>query len=330
MADLMTRAIRIHRQGAPEVMEWEELPVAAPGPGEALLRQTAIGINFVDIYHRTGQFGAHDSPPLPLVLGVQGAGRVETVGPSVTGVREGDRVAYVGAIGAYAERRLMPANRLVKLPDDVSDELAAAALLRGLTAEYLLRRLYKVRAGNTVLVHAAAGGVGLVLCQWAKALGATVIGTVGTEAKAEIARAHGCAHPIVYGREDFVARVETLTGGAGVDVVYDSVGKATFMDSLACLRPRGMAVNFGTASGQVEPFPLQRLHKKSLIVTRPTLGSWIAAREELDAAVAAFFAVLRDRTVKVPITQRFPLRQAAEAHRALESRATTGSLVLLP
>jgi NADPH:quinone reductase len=181
-----------------------------------------------------------------------------------------------------------------------------------------------------VLVHAAAGGVGLVLCQWAKALGATVIGTVGTEAKAEIARAHGCAHPIVYGRKDFVARVEALTGGAGVDVVYDSVGKATFMGSLACLRPRGMAVNFGTASGQVEPFPLQRLHKKSLIVTRPTLGSWIAAREELDAAVAAFFAVLRDGTVKVPITQRFPLRQAAEAHRALESRATTGSLVLLP
>jgi NADPH2:quinone reductase len=267
---------------------------------------------------------------LPLVLGVQGAGRVEAVGREVTNVQEGDRVAYVGTIGAYAERRLVPAHRLVKLPDNVSEELAAAALLRGLSAEYLLRRLFRVRSGDTVLVHAAAGGVGLVLCQWAKALGATVLGTVGSDAKAETARAHGCDHPIVYTRDDFVARVEALTGGAGVHVVYDSVGKATFMGSLDCLRTRGMAINFGTASGQVEPFPLQRLHSKSLVVTRPTLGSWIAARHELDAAVDAFFAVLRDGTVKVPITARFPLRDAAEAHRALESRATTGSLVLLP
>jgi NADPH2:quinone reductase len=330
MPEFTTRAIRIHRQGGPEVLEWESVPLAAPGPGEALLRQTAIGINFVDVYHRSGQFGAHDSPPLPLVLGVQGVGRVEAVGPEVAGLVAGDRVAYVGAIGAYAERRLMPAHRLVNLPDDVSDELAAAALLRGLTAEYLLRRLYPVRPGVTILVHAAAGGVGLVLCQWAKALGASVIGTVGSDAKAEVARAHGCDHPIVYTREDFVAAVETLTGGNGVHVVYDSVGKATFMGSLACLRTRGMAINYGTASGQVEPFPLQRLHSRSLIVTRPTLGSWIAARAELDAAVDAFFAVLRNGTVKVPITGRFALRDAAAAHRALESRATTGSLVLLP
>jgi NADPH2:quinone reductase len=330
MPEATTRAIRIHRQGGPEVLEWESVPLVAPGAGEVLLRQTAIGINFVDVYHRTGQFGAHDSPPLPLVLGVQGVGRVEAVGSGVANVAEGDRVAYVGVIGAYAERRLAPASRLVKLPDDISDELAAAALLRGLTAEYLLRRLYNVRPGVRVLVHAAAGGVGLVLCQWAKALGATVIGTVGTEAKAEIARAHGCDHPVVYTKEDFVAAVERLTGGGGVHVVYDSVGKATFMGSLACLRTRGMALNFGTASGQVEPFPLQRLHSKSLIVTRPTLGSWIAARDELDAGVDAFFAVLRSGTVKVSITGRYPLRDAAEAHRALESRATTGSLVLLP
>jgi NADPH2:quinone reductase len=326
----MPGVIRIRRQGGPEVLEWDEAPLAAPGPGEALIRQTAIGLNFVDIYHRSGQFGAHDSPKLPLVLGVQGAGRVEAVGPDVTLVKPGDRVAYVGAPGAYAESRLMPADRLVHLPADISDELAAAALLRGLTAEYLLRRLHVVRSGDRILVHAAAGGVGLVLCQWAKALGATVIGTVSTDEKAKIAAAHGCDHPIVYTREDFVARVAALTGSAGVGVVYDSVGKDTFMGSLACLRPRGIAINYGTASGQVEAFPLQHLHSKSLIVTRPTLRSWIAERSELDAAVAAFFKVLTDGTVKVPITARFPLREAAAAHRALESRSTFGSMILVP
>ena len=264
------------------------------------------------------------------MLGVQGVGVVEATGAGVGEIRTGDRVAYVGVRGAYCERRLVPADRMVTLPDDLSDVDAAVLLLRGLTAEYLLRRLYRVRPGDTILFHAAAGGVGLIACQWAKALGTTVIGTVGSDAKADIARAHGCDHVIVYTREDFVARVKEITDGQGVPVVYDSVGRDTFMGSLDCLRPMGMAVNFGTASGQVEPFPLQRLHHNSLVVTRPTLGTWITERGDLDAACAEVFAVVRDGTVKVEASRTYPLHAAAQAHHDLESRNTTGGMALIP
>ena len=323
----MNKVIRIHRYGGPEVMQWEDAEVGDPGPGEARIRHTAVGLNFVDIYHRTGQFGTE---ALPLVLGVQGVGVVEATGAGVGEIRTGDRVAYVGVRGAYCESRLVPADRMVILPDDVSDVHAAVLLLRGLTAEYLLRRLYRVQRGDTILFHAAAGGVGLIACQWAKALGATVIGTVGSDAKADIARAHGCDHVIVYTREDFVARVKEITDGQGVPVVYDSVGRDTFMGSLDCLRPMGMAVNFGTASGQVEPFPLQRLHHNSLVVTRPTLATWIAKRGDLDAAATEVFAVVRDGTVKVEASRTYPLHAAAEAHHDLESRDTTGGMALIP
>ena len=323
----MNKVIRIHRYGGPEVMQWEDAEVGDPGPGEARIRHTAVGLNFVDIYHRAGQFGAE---ALPMVLCVQGVGVVEATGAGVGEIRTGDRVAYVGVRGAYCERRLVPADRMVILPDDLSDVDAAVLLLRGLTAEYLLRRLYRVQPGDTILFHAAAGGVGLIACQWAKALGATVIGTVGSDAKADIARAHGCDHVIVYTREDFVARVKEITGGQGVPVVYDSVGRDTFMGSLDCLRPMGIAVNFGTASGQVEPFPLQRLHHNSLVVTRPTLATWIAERGDLDAACAEVFAVVRDGTVKVEASRTYPLHAAAQAHRDLESRNTTGAMILVP
>ena len=323
----MNKVIRIHRYGGPEVMQWEDGEVGDPGPGEARIRHTAVGLNFVDIYHRTGQFGAE---ALPLVLGVQGVGVVEATGAGVGEIRTGDRVAYVGVRGAYCERRLVPADRMVILPDDLSDVHAAVLLLRGLTAEYLLRRLYRVQPGDTILFHAAAGGVGLIACQWAKALGATVIGTVGSDAKADIARAHGCDHVIVYTREDFVARVKEITGGQGVPVVYDSVGRDTFMGSLDCLRPMGIAVNFGTASGQVEPFPLQRLHHNSLVVTRPTLATWIAERSDLDAACTEVFAVVGDGTVKVEASRTYPLHAAAQAHHDLESRTTTGGMALIP
>jgi len=323
----VTGVMRIHRHGGPDVMRWEDAEVGDPGPGEVRIRHTAVGLNFIDIYHRTGQFG---TDTLPLVLGVQGVGVVEATGAGVAAVGTGDRVAYVGLRGAYAESRLAPADRLVVLPDDIGDVQAAVVLLRGLTAEYLLRRLYPVQAGDTILLHAASGGVGLIVCQWAKALGATVIGTVGSDAKADVARAHGCDHVIVYTRQDFVARVKEITGGEGVPVVYDSVGRDTFMGSLACLRPMGMAVNFGTASGQVEPFPLQRLHHNSLIVTRPTLATWIARRSDLDAAAAQVFAVVRDGTVKAEASRTYPLRDAAAAHRDLEGRKTTGAMALIP
>ena len=323
----MTKVIRIHRYGGPEVMQWEDAEVGDPGPGEARLRHTAVGLNFVDIYHRTGQFGAE---ALPLVLGVQGVGVVEATGAGVGEIKTGDRVGYVGVRGAYCERRLVPADRMVILPDDVSDVDAAVLLLRGLTAEYLLRRLYRVQPGDTILFHAAAGGVGLIACQWAKALGATVIGTVGSDAKADIARAHGCDHVIVYTREDFVARVKEITDGQGVPVVYDSVGRDTFMGSLDCLRPMGIAVNFGTASGQVEPFPLQRLHHNSLVVTRPTLATYSAKRDDLMAMSAELFEVVLSGAVKIEVNQTYPLAETAQAHRDLEARKTTGSTVLLP
>ncbi|MEE9316689.1 MAG: quinone oxidoreductase [Rhodospirillales bacterium] len=324
----MTHVIQIHQHGGPEVMKWESVDVPDPGPGQVSIRQTGVGLNFVDTYHRTGQMGHQVT--FPLILGVQGTGVIEALGPGVDSLSHGDRVTYSGVPGSYAETRVVPAGRMVRLPDDIPDDLAAAAYLRGLTAEYLLRRLYPVKAGETILVHAAAGGAGQIICQWAKALGAVVIGTVGTDEKAELVKGLGCDHPIVYTREDFVERVKEITSGEGVAVAYDSVGKDTFLGSLDCLRPMGHAVNFGTASGQVEPFPLQHLHSRSLTVTRPTLGTWIATREDLEMASDAVFGVLRDGTVKVDITGRYALKDAAQAHADLESRNTTGAMILVP
>ena len=326
----MATAIVVRRHGGPEVLEYQEIEPRPPATGEVVVRHTVIAVNYADIYQRTGQFGEADSPPLPLIPGIQGGGVVVALGPGVSGLKEGDRVAYPGPVGSYASERAIAAERLVKAPPDLDDETLAAAMVRGLTAEYLLRRLYRVQPGDTILVHAAAGGVGMILCQWGKYLGARVIGTVGTPAKAELVRAMGCDEPIVYTQADFAARVMDLTGGQGVGVVYDSVGRDTFAGSLRCLRPRGMAINYGTASGQFEPLALQRLHRKALIVTRPTLPAWIATRAELELAVEAVFEALRQKIFAVPVTARYPLAQAAAAHRALESRATTGALVLLP
>ena len=324
----MSRVVRIHRHGGPEELKVEDEVVGAPGAGEARIRQTAIGLNFVDIYHRIGQFGAD---PMPFVLGVQGVGVVEALGEGASGIAVGDRVAYAGAMGAYREVRLMPADRLIRLPADIDDGVAAAGLLRGLTAQYLVRRLYRIQPSDAVLVHAAAGGVGLVLCQWAKHLGATVIGTVSSPAKAAIAAAHGCDHPVLYGQgHDWVAEVQRLAGGRGVPVVYDSVGRDTFMGSLDCLRPMGMAINYGTASGQVEPFPLQRLHRKSLVVTRPTLGTWIADRGDLERAADEFLNLVRGGIIRVEVARSYPLADVADAHRDLEGRRTTGSMILVP
>ncbi|WP_019015003.1 quinone oxidoreductase family protein [Elioraea tepidiphila] len=325
----MNHAIRIHEHGGPEAMKWDEIPTPSPGPGEALVRHAAIGLNYIDVYFRTGLY---KPPSLPCVIGMEGAGTVEAVGEGVTVVAPGDRVAYATApIGAYAEARTIKADRLVKLPADISFEQAAAMMLQGMTAEYLLRRTFPVKPGQTILVHAAAGGVGLIMCQWAKHLGATVIGTVGSDAKAELARAHGCDHPIVYTREDFQARVKEITGGKMLPVVYDSVGRETFMKSLDCLAPLGMMVVFGNASGAVPPFDVGILAAKgSLFLTRPTLATYTAKREDLVASAEALFDVVRKGAVKIEVNQRFPLKDAADAHRALEARQTTGSTVLLP
>jgi NADPH2:quinone reductase len=321
----MPHAIRIHETGGPEVLRWEEVEAGAPGPGQVRLRQEAVGLNFIDVYHRTGLY----PQALPFTPGTEGAGIVAAIGPGVAGLSVGDRVAYAGPIGAYAEERLIDADRLVKLPDGISSEQAAAAMLQGMTVHMLLRRVHRLEAGETILVHAAAGGVGLILCQWAKALGATVIGTVSTDDKAELARAHGCDHPIVYTRQDFVAEVERITNGAKVPVVYDSVGKDTFAKSLDCLAPRGLMVSFGNASGPVEPIsPLVLSQKGSLFLTRPTLFSYVATRAELEAAAAELFAMILDGKVRVEVKQRFLLQDAAAAHRALEARETTGSTVL--
>jgi NADPH2:quinone reductase len=323
----MPKAIRFHQAGGPEVLRLEDVEVGAPGAGEARVRHRAIGVNFVDIYHRSGLYPL----PLPSGIGVEGAGVVEEVGPGVSHVGPGDRVAYTGPIGSYAEVRLVSAERLVKLPDGVEERTAAAVLTKGLTVQALVRRTYPVRAGETVLVHAAAGGVGLIATQWLKALGATVIGTVGSDAKAALARAHGCDHVIVYSREDFPRRVRELTGGAGVPVVYDSVGKATFEGSLDCLAPLGLMVSFGNASGAVPPFDIGVLARKgSLFLTRPTVFTYIARREDLERGAAELFEMLRTGKVEVEIGQSWPLAEAAEAHRALEGRRTTGSVVLLP
>jgi NADPH2:quinone reductase len=321
----MPHAIRVHEAGGPEVLKWEEVEVGDPGPGQVKLRQEAAGLNFIDIYHRTGLY----KQDLPFIPGTEGAGIVESVGRDVTQLKPGDRVAYAGPIGGYAEVRLIAADRLVKLPDGISTELAAAIMLQGMTVHMLVRSVHRVREGETILVHAAAGGVGLVLCQWAKALGATVIGTVSTDAKAELARAHGCDHPIVYTRQDFVAEVERITEGSKLPVVYDSVGRDTFMKSLDCLAPRGLMVSFGNASGPVEPFsPLVLSQKGSLFLTRPTLFNYVAKREELEQAASELFEMLTSGKVKVELNQRFALKDAAEAHRALEARKTTGSTIL--
>jgi len=323
----MTKAVRIHQPGGPEAMRWEEIPDPIPGPGEVVVRHVAIGVNYIDVYHRTGLYPT----ALPTVLGLEGAGTVEAIGPGVAGLAVGTRVAYASPpIGAYAERRAMPADRLVPLPDFIPETQAAAMMLKGMTAQYLLRRTFPVAAGDAVLVHAAAGGVGLLLCQWARHLGATVIGTVGSDAKAAIAAAHGCHHPIVYSREDFVARTRDITGGAGVAVVYDSVGQTTFLGSLDCLRPMGMLVSFGQSSGSVTSFdPGLLAAKGSLFLTRPSLMTYTAKRDDLLASAAELFAAVDSGAVTVEVARTYPLAEAAEAHRDLEGRRTTGSSVLL-
>lgn len=324
----MATAIRVHRHGGPEVLQVEDVDPGAPGPGEVQVRHTAIGVNYIDVYDRTGLYPM----ALPGILGREAAGVVTAVGRRVSGLKVGARVAYVlPQPGAYCELRNVPAERLVRIPRAISDEQAAALMLKGLTAHYLLRRTYRVRRGETILVHAAAGGVGLILCQWAKALGAHVIGVVGSEAKAELARRHGCRHVLIAGRDEIVASVRKLTRGEGVSVVYDSVGKDTFFESLDCLRPLGMMVTYGNASGPPPAIsPLELSRRGSLFLTRPTLFSYIARREDLDAAARELFAVVRSGKVRVRIGQRYALADAAEAHRDLEARRTTGSTILLP
>jgi len=324
----MPKAIRLHRTGGPEVLQWEEVEVGEPGLGQARARQTAIGVNFIDTYHRSGLYPL----PLPTGLGSEGAGIVEAVGPGVTHVKPGDRVAYAGGPpGSYAEVRLIPAERLVKLPEGITDQVAAAMMLKGMTVQYLIRRTYRVKPGDTVLFHAAAGGVGLIACQWLKALGATVIGTVGSEEKATLARGHGCDHAIIYTREDFPKRVRELTGGQGVPVVYDSVGKNTFMGSLDCLRPLGLMVSFGNASGPVPPFEPRLLTEKgSLYLTRPTLVTYTASRADLESTAKDLFDVVLSGAVKLQINHTYALKDAQQVHRDLESRKTTGSVVILP
>jgi NADPH:quinone reductase len=321
----MARAIRIHETGGPEVLKWEEVEVGEPGPGEVKIRQEAAGLNFIDVYHRTGLYPQQ----LPFTPGVEGAGVVETLGAGVDHVKPGDRVTYASQVGGYAEERLIAADRVVKLPESISTEQAAAMMLQGLTARMLIRAIYPVGPSDTILIHAAAGGVGLIVCQWAKALGATVIGTVGTDEKAEIARAHGCDHPIVYTRDDFAAEVDRITAGSKLPVVYDSVGRATFMKSLDCLHPRGLMVSFGNASGAPDPIAPGLLSQKgSLFLTRPTLNNYIATREELETSADELFKMVGSGKVKVEVKQRFALKDAAEAHRQLEARQTTGSTVL--
>ena len=324
----MSFAIRFHQTGGPEVLRWEEVPVGDPAADEVRLRHEAVGLNYIDTYQRSGLYPL----PLPSGLGQEGAGVVEAVGKEVRDFRPGDRVAYAGGpVGAYSQQRCLPAARLLKLPESIDFRTGAAMMLQGLTTAYLLRRTYAVQAGDAVLIHAAAGGVGLIACQWARALGATVIGTVSTEAKAELARQHGCEHVILYSHEDVAARVRDITGGEGVAVVYDGVGKDTFAASLDSLQMRGMMVSFGNASGAVPPFnPLLLTQKGSLFLTRPMLAHYTANRDELLALGQELFAVVESGKVRININQTFALADAADAHRALEARQTTGSTVLLP
>jgi NADPH2:quinone reductase len=324
----MTHAIRVHEHGGPEVLTWEEVEVGDPGPGEVRVRQTAVGLNYIDVYGRTGLY-----PPdeLPFIPGMEGAGVVTAVGEGVRDLKVGRRVAYAGPIGGYAEERLVAADRVVRIPDGVSDETAAAIMLKGMTAQYLLRRTYKVGPDTTLLFHAAAGGVGMIACQWAASLGATVIGTVGSAGKALIARSHGCTYVINYREEDVVAKVQEYTKGAGVDVVYDSVGKDTFPTSLDCLKPLGMWVSFGQSSGPVPEFRINLLAQKgSLFATRPALGDYIATRKDLVATANDLFDVIAKGKAKIAINQTYPLVEAERAHRELEGRLTTGSTLLIP
>ncbi len=321
----MTHAIMMRKTGGPEVLQWEEVQVGAPGPGQVKIRQTVVGLNFVDVYHRTGAYPM----PLPFVPGMDAAGTVESVGAGVTPLKPGDRVASPMTLGAYAEARLIQADSVVKLPDAIDDRTAAAMMLRGMTARYLIRDIYKVGPGDTILIHAAAGGVGLFVCQWAAALGATVIGTVSNDQKAALARANGCHHPIVYTREDFQQRVMEITGGKKLPVVYDSVGKDTWMKSLDCLRPRGLMVLFGASSGPMPPTDLSVLAQKgSLLITRPTLATFIATRAQLEENAAELFAAVTSGQVKIHVNQAYPLKDVAQAQRDLEARKTTGSTVL--
>ena len=323
----MTKAIRIHAHGGPEVMQWEDVPTPEPGAGEVLVKHAAVGLNYIDVYFRTGLYKA---PSMPMTIGMEGAGTVTAIGPGVTEVAVGDRVAYAGAIGSYATERVLPAEKLVKLPAGIDFKTGAAMMLQGMTAQYLVRRTHTVKPGETIVVHAAAGGVGLILGQWAKHLGATVIGTVGSDEKAKLAKAHGCAHTIVYTREDFVKRVEEITEGKKVPVVYDSVGKDTFLKSLDCLAPLGVAALFGQSSGGVEPLNLGLLAQKgSLFVTRPTLNTYAAKRENLVAMAKELFDVVKSGAVKIEVHQTYPLKDAAKAHADLAARKTTGSTVFL-
>lgn len=325
----MIKAIVMHETGGPEVLRWEDFEPGDPGQGEVRIRHEAVGLNFIDVYHRTGLYPL---PELPAVPGMEGAGVVEAVGTDVTEFKPGDRVAYAGVPpGAYAQVRRIPAHRLVKLPDAISFQEGAAMMLQGMTARYLLHGCYNVREGDRILIHAAAGGVGTIVSQWAKHLGATVIGTVGTAQKAELARSHGCHYPINYTGEDFVGRVKEITEGQGVDVVYDSIGQATFTKSLDCLRPMGMMVTFGQASGPIPPLDLSILAAKgSLFLTRPSLMSYTAKREDLVAHAADLFDVVEKGAVKIEIAQTYPLKDAARAHTDLENRKTTGSTILIP
>ena len=324
----MVKAVRISRSGGPEVMEYVDVEVGEPGPGEVRIRQAAIGLNYIDVYFRTGAY----PQDFPAGLGMEGAGTIEAVGAGVTHVKVGDRVAYASRpTGAYAEARVMPAAVLVRLPDAISFETGAAMMLQGLTVQYLFRRTYPLKGGETILFHAAAGGVGLIACQWARAIGVTMIGTVGSDEKAALAKSHGCVHTINYNTENFVERVKEITGGKGVPVVYDSIGKDTFTGSLDCLAPLGLMVSYGSASGPVPPFGLQELASRgSLFITRPTLFTYSAKRDDLEAMAAELFGMVESGKVKIEINQRYALKDVGQAHRDLEARKTTGSTILLP
>jgi NADPH2:quinone reductase len=324
----MTKAIRVHQFGGPEVLKWEEVEVGAPGAGQIRIRHTAVGLNYLDTYHRSGIYPL----PLPTGIGSEGAGVITAIGPGVKEFKKGDRVAYASPpVGSYAEERLMPADRVVKIPTGISDRTAAAMMLKGMTARYLIKQTYPVKRGDIVLVHAAAGGVGLILCQWLKALGVKTIGTAGTKEKAALAKKHGCTFPVVYTEEAFVEAVKKITKGKGVPVVYDGVGKAVFMKSLDCLSPRGIMATFGNASGVVDPVPVGILAAKgSLYLTRPTLFTHVATRKDLLTTANDLFKIVKSGKVKIRIDQEYALKDAARAHTDLQSRKTTGSTILIP
>jgi NADPH2:quinone reductase len=324
----MIHAVRVHQTGGPDVLKYEEIDLPAPGPGQVRYKTTAVGVNYIDTYFRTGLYPA---PGLPFTVGNESAGVITAVGPGVKGLKKGDRVAAVFLLGAYATERVLPAERVVKIPKNIDDKTAAAMMLKGMTAQYLLRRCYKVKKGDNILVHAAAGGVGLILCQWGKYLGANVIGTVGSKEKAELARKNGAKHTILYNEENFVQRVNEITKGKKCAVVYDGVGKTTFMGSLDCLQPLGLMVSYGNASGPVEPLNLGILPQKgSLFVTRPTLNTYTASAKDLQATAKDLISVISKKKVKIEVNQTYALKDAAQAHRDLEARKTTGQTVLLP